>query len=58
MCRKRGSKSLNDSEFTKLAGLLAKIAYEVHDNEGVNEELRELLLEFWREFDHYNQSND
>lgn len=49
---------MSSSEFEKLAGMLAKIAYEVHDNDSVNEELREMLLDLWREFDHYNHSND
>ena len=48
---------MNNSEFNKLAGMLAKIAYEVHDSKGVNDELREMLLDLWREFDHYNQLN-
>lgn len=46
------------SEFGKLAGLLAEIAYEVHDKEGVDEKLRELLLDLWREFDYYNHLDD
>lgn len=46
---------MDDSEFSKLAGMLAKIAYEVHDNENISEELREMLLELWRQFDYHNQ---
>jgi hypothetical protein len=49
---------MDHQEFEKLAGMLAKIAYEVHDNESVDEPLREMLLDLWREFDHYNYSND
>lgn len=45
---------MTNLEFIKLAGMLAKIAYEVHDNKSINEELRELLLDLWREFDCYN----
>lgn len=39
----------------KLAGMLAEIAYEVHDKEGIDDVLREMLLELWRCFDMYNQ---
>lgn len=46
---------MNDCQFTKLAGMLSEIAYEIHDNEYINENLRELFLDLWREFDHYNQ---
>ncbi|WP_179291400.1 hypothetical protein [Shouchella clausii] len=42
------------TEFAKLAGLLAKIAYELSDNEGLSEESREMLLNLWSEFDFYN----
>ena len=42
-----------DDEFTKLAGMLSKIAYEIHDNEGIDENLKEMLLDFWRTFSHY-----
>lgn len=49
---------MNHPEFEKLAGMLAKIAYEVHDNVSVDENLREMLLDLWREFDLYNQLND
>ena len=45
---------MNNLEFEKLAGMLAKIAYEVHDKECLDEGLRETLLDLWREFDHYN----
>ena len=46
---------MESKEFEKLAGMLAAIAYEVHDDDSINENLRELLLGLWREFDHYNQ---
>jgi hypothetical protein len=49
---------MNQQEFEKLAGMMAKIAYEVHDKEGIDEGLREMLLDLWREFNHYTYSND
>lgn len=48
----RGGVMSND-EFSVLAGMLAKIAYEIHDKDGVDENLREMLLDLWREFNHY-----
>jgi hypothetical protein len=44
---------MDNSEFETLAGMLAKIAYEVHDREGIDETLREMLLDLWRQFNHY-----
>lgn len=45
---------MHDSDIRRLAGMMAAIAYEMHDKEFVDEDLREMLLEFWRLFDVYN----
>lgn len=47
---------MNASELEKLAGMLSKIAYEMHDKEGIDENLREMLLEFWRQFSYYEEA--
>ncbi|AMQ66730.1 hypothetical protein FDG96_gp71 [Bacillus phage Mgbh1] len=51
-------KLMNQSELHKMAGMMSKIAYEMRDMEGVNEELREMLLEFWRQFSVYEHLGD
>lgn len=49
---------MDNSNFEKLAGMLAKIAYELHDKDYIDDALKEMLFKLWREFDHYSQSND
>lgn len=49
---------MNESELYKMVGMMSKIAYEMHDKEFVDEDLREMLLEFWRQFGVYEQLSD
>lgn len=35
-------------------GMMANIAYEVHDAEGMDPKLSEMLLDLWRTFNHYS----
>lgn len=41
---------MEKSELYKMAGMLSKIAYKMSDEESLSEELKELFLDFWREF--------
>lgn len=47
---------LEQEELEKLAGVISKISYELHDKEFISEDFKETLLEFWREFSHYEDS--
>lgn len=38
-----------------MVGMMSKIAYEMYDKEFVDEKLSEMLLDFWREFNSYEQ---
>lgn len=44
---------MGQEQLYKLVGMLAEIAYEIHDKEGINEKLSEMLLDLWREFSCY-----
>jgi len=46
---------MDERELMILAGMLSKIAYELHDTVGISYEASELLLNLWRRFDTYNQ---
>ena len=35
----------------KMASMLAEIAYEIHDRDFIDDELKDMLLEFWRTFE-------
>lgn len=41
---------MNDDRFELLAKMMAEISYEIHDMEGINDTLKEMLLELWRNF--------
>lgn len=39
------------NEFRLLASMVADIAYDLHDHESIDEEVRGKLLNLWRRFD-------
>lgn len=45
----------NVEELRRMAGMLAAIAYELHDHEGLSGKASEMLLDFWREFNCYEE---
>lgn len=49
---------MNRNEFERLAGLMAKLAYELHDLEGLSKEASEIMLDIWREFTCYEENSD
>lgn len=49
---------MNNEQFELLAGMLADIAYEMFDADGISEKLSEMLLELWRNFSHYSENRD
>lgn len=44
---------MNNENFEKLAGLMSKLSYQLHDLEGIPQEAGETMLEIWREFSWY-----
>ena len=43
---------MHSDEIIKMTAMLSKIAYELHDKKGIDENLSEMLLDFWREFNY------
>lgn len=48
---------MNDEKMQIFVGMMADIAYEIHDMEGVSKELSEKFLELWRCFGSYIQND-
>ena len=47
---------MNDEHLVLFVGMMADIAYEMHDMDGVSHELGGKLLELWRHFGSYTQT--
>lgn len=47
---------MHEDQLQKFVGMVSDIAYEMHDKDWVDDKLREMFLELWRQFSSYSDN--
>jgi hypothetical protein len=50
--------AISNEEFASLASAVARIAWELCDNEALSESAQDEFLGIWQEFEHYSRTNE